>query len=229
MQDTSSFRLLPYASTVLASLALALSTYTACQSRRDAGEVTVDAAVHGERSLTGNQETAPQPALPAPASGAAAEAPAAPADAAQAKAAGEAPESPKPQVEVPPQVRRLVLATDVHNREPVALEGNARAGEPLTAFIELANPVDASATILVTFEHEGGQKVGFVELAVPASSPRYRTWARTRQIRTPGTWHAVVTHKGGEELARQSFTVEAALPAPTAPSAPTPTMSDAAG
>lgn len=238
MQDTTSFRFLPYASTALASLALALSTYTACQSRGDSGEVTLESAVQGERSTVGKQEAAApqeatQPALPASKSSAAAEAPLPPADeaaaepkaAAQPKAAGETPkpDQPKPLADVPPQVKRLVLATDVQNREPIALEGAARAGEPLTAFIELANTADAPANIIVTFEHAKGDKVGFVELSVPESSPRYRTWARTRQVRTPGAWHAVVTHKGGEEIARQSFTVEAAPPAPTTPDAPVQT------
>src|SRR5690606_22767476 len=123
MQNTTSFRFLPYASTALASLALALSTSTACQSRSDSREVTLDSAVQGERSTVGKQQTAPQetaqPVLPTSEVSAAAEAPLPAADptAAQPQAASEIarPEQPKPMADVPPRVKRLVLATDVKN------------------------------------------------------------------------------------------------------------------
>ncbi len=105
-----------------------------------------------------------------------------------------------------PLVKRLVIASDIQEREPVELT-DAKIEEPVVAFVELKNPEDAEMGVVVTFEHEGGQKVGFVELSVPGNSSRYRTWARTRNIKKPGEWTAVVKSKSGEELARKSFQV----------------------
>lgn len=105
-----------------------------------------------------------------------------------------------------PLVKRLIIASDVKEREPIELT-DAKIEEPVVAFIELKNSAEQDSDVVVTFEHAGGTKVGFVELKIPAKSPRYRTWARTRNIKTPGEWSAVVTSKSGEELARTTFQV----------------------
>jgi hypothetical protein len=105
-----------------------------------------------------------------------------------------------------PYVKRLVIASAVQEREPVELE-NGKVAEPILAFVELKNLSESEAGVIVTFEHESGKKVGYVELSVPAESNRYRTWARTHNIQEPGTWTAVVKSQTGEELARKSFTV----------------------
>lgn len=105
-----------------------------------------------------------------------------------------------------PTVKRLVIASDVNQREPVEIQ-EAKLKQPVVAFVELAYEGQNEAGVVVTFEHDTGKKVGFVELSVPAQSPRYRTWARTHNITEPGTWTAVVTNRDGEELARKSFTV----------------------
>lgn len=106
-----------------------------------------------------------------------------------------------------PQVKRLVIAQGVENREPLPFEGSVSLGEPVTAFVELAHGGSDDVRILVTFEHASGAKVGFVELDVPGESPRYRTWARTQNVKQAGEWQAVVALQNGPELARQSFTV----------------------
>lgn len=109
-------------------------------------------------------------------------------------------------IDSPPEVKRLVIASQVEDREPKPLL-NGRAREPVTAFVELANESKEDAEIIVTFEHESGQKVGFIELAIPPESPRYRTWGRTRNIQKPGKWTAIVSSKSGKELAREDFDV----------------------
>jgi hypothetical protein len=105
-----------------------------------------------------------------------------------------------------PLVKRLVIASDIQQREPIEIE-SAKVKDPVVAFLELKHSGKEESGIVVTFEHESGKKVGFVELKVPAESPRFRTWARTRNIGEAGEWTAVVRSKSGEELARKSFTV----------------------
>lgn len=105
-----------------------------------------------------------------------------------------------------PTVKRLVIASGVVEREPLALV-DAQVDEPVVAFVELSNKSEQERTIVVTFEHESGKEVGFIELTVPGESPRYRTWGRTRNIKEPGKWDVVVVGKGGQELARESFSV----------------------
>lgn len=104
------------------------------------------------------------------------------------------------------EVKRLVLASRVVEREPeLALE--PKVNEPLLAFVEAKNGATEDESIIVTFEHESGTKVGFVELEVPAGAKRWRTWARTQNVKEAGNWVAVVRTAGGEELGRTSFTV----------------------
>lgn len=105
-----------------------------------------------------------------------------------------------------PSVKRLIMASDVKDREPIEL-GQAQSKQPVVAFVELNNASGAESSVVITFEHENGKKVGFIELNVPGESPRHRTWGRTRNIDESGIWTAVVRTKEGEELARQSFSV----------------------
>jgi hypothetical protein len=105
-----------------------------------------------------------------------------------------------------PEVRRLVIASNVDDREPVKLERGA-VDQPVVAFVEMRNLAPVDSKIVVTFEHESGKKVGFIELAIPKESSRYRTWGRTHNIRDVGKWTAIVATEGGQELARESFSV----------------------
>jgi hypothetical protein len=65
--------------------------------------------------------------------------------------------------------------------------------------------------VRITFERqrEGakGKTTGHVELAIPASSSRWRTWAKTQLIDEPGQWAAVLRDERGHELARTPFEV----------------------
>lgn len=105
-----------------------------------------------------------------------------------------------------PEVRRLVIASDVDDREPVGLEQGS-VDQPVVAFVEMRNLGAEDSKIVVTFEHESGKKVGFIELGIPKESSRYRTWGRTHNIRDAGKWTAIVATEDGHELARESFSV----------------------
>jgi Protein of unknown function (DUF2914) len=106
-------------------------------------------------------------------------------------------------------VKRLVVTTGVKDREPVRLDAPLLAdGSAIYAFVELANPVGPSEKVRITFERKGAPElVGNVTLPVPSSTPRHRTWAFTRFIRTPGQWDAVLWSESGVELGRTSFEV----------------------
>jgi hypothetical protein len=104
-------------------------------------------------------------------------------------------------------VSRLVVTSAIEKREPVTTASFTAGSESVYAFIELGNTGKEERDIVVTFEHESGRKVGFVELKVPAKQTRWRTWGRTGQIKTPGKWTAVIRVKDGAELSRESFEV----------------------
>lgn len=223
MQSARTPRFITFTSLV-AGGALGLSALTGCDERGADGTLVT---VQSERSTAASgaplREEPSGAATPSGGKSADATTPetsaaASNAAASNAAAQGEAPKSdPAPKTSSvgektaapsqPPTVKRLVLASRVEQREPVTLEGNATVGEPLIAFAEIVNPGEAPLDVVVTFEHASGHKVGFVELSVPPKSPRFRTWARTQNIKRAGEWHAVVTVKDGPELARQSFTV----------------------
>ena len=110
-------------------------------------------------------------------------------------------------------VRRLVVTHAVSGREPVE-PAELVSGTPILAFVELSNKDGVERNVTVTFEREGRPAVGHVKLQVPAKSPRFRTWARTRNLGEPGTWEAVITSDDGKELGRQPFELTETL-APT--------------
>jgi hypothetical protein len=111
------------------------------------------------------------------------------------------------------ECKRLVVTTRIDAREPVATDTFELGGQPVMAFVELTNPTDQELQVVVTFEPVGGgEKVGFVELSVPAKSPRWRTWGSTRRIDKAGEWTASVAVKDGPVLASTVFSVSEASP-----------------
>ncbi|RYZ03209.1 MAG: DUF2914 domain-containing protein [Myxococcales bacterium] len=110
----------------------------------------------------------------------------------------------------PLHVKRLVIASGVHDREPLTVTEPLRAdGTPIYAFAELSNPEGASENVRITFERQGGkQRAGDVVLPVPGKVGRHRTWAFTRHIFAPGRWDAVLRSESGTELGRASFDVK---------------------
>ncbi len=103
------------------------------------------------------------------------------------------------------KVKRLVVTTAIEEREPLPVTEFKAGSELVYAFVELMNEGDEQG-IVITFERVGKQ-VGHVELGVPANQTRWRTWGRTRNIKQPGDWEAVVRTKDGDELARTRFQV----------------------
>lgn len=112
----------------------------------------------------------------------------------------------------PLAVKRFVIASAVESREPVLAESVSVSTRPLFAFAELENAGDYEQKVRITFElqseSEKGKSVGHVELAIPASSARWRTWAKTELVDTPGQWAAVLRDEQGHELARTPFEVK---------------------
>ena len=110
----------------------------------------------------------------------------------------------------PLAVKRFVIASAVESREPVLAESVSVSTRPLFAFAELENAGDYEQKVRVTFELQGEKekRVGHVELAIPASSSRWRTWAKTQLFDTPGQWVAVLRDEQGHELARTPFEVK---------------------
>ncbi|AKT40917.1 DUF2914 domain-containing protein [Chondromyces crocatus] len=109
---------------------------------------------------------------------------------------------------VPYKLARLQVARTVAGREPV---GVARSftlsdAEKLHVFVELTNDARAAGEIFVTFTPPSGSGSPKIKLDVGAER-RWRTWASTRRVRTPGTWGVVITDATGAVLGRTSFTV----------------------
>lgn len=111
----------------------------------------------------------------------------------------------------PLAVKRFVVASAIEAREPVVAEKLSLANRPpVFAFAELENPGVDAQKIRITFEQQGvssGKIVGNVELAVPPSRSRWRTWAKTQLIDKPGAWAAVLRDEQGQVLARTPFEV----------------------
>jgi hypothetical protein len=106
------------------------------------------------------------------------------------------------------KVKRFVVAERIEKREPVAATEFTLSNAPIYAFAELENTGGAEHKVHITFEKGSDTTVGFVDLEVPASQPRWRTWGHTRFIREAGHWTAVLRTDSGEELARSEFDVK---------------------
>jgi len=108
-------------------------------------------------------------------------------------------------------VKRFLVTSGVHEREPESLTGAIRVdGKPVFAFAEVQNKDGSATNVRVTFQRKGSpEQVGNVTLSVPAQTQRYRTWGTTRFIREAGSWEAVLWSEDGKELARVAFEVEA--------------------
>lgn len=104
------------------------------------------------------------------------------------------------------RVKRLVVTQAVEDREPVAVQ-EVSSSTPVIAFVEVATDGREDQNVVVTFEHETGDRVGLVNLNVPGNKSRWRTWGRTYDVNRDGRWTAVVRDSRGEELGRTAFTV----------------------
>lgn len=107
------------------------------------------------------------------------------------------------------EVKRLVVTRGVKHREPLDTDQFTAGAGPVFAFLELQNTSDHDKTVTVDFQHGSDAPVGHIKLKVPAHSPRWRTWGRTRLVDHAGAWTARVRAGDGTELAHTAFNVEA--------------------
>lgn len=159
----------------------------------------------------------PPPAgtLPAPAATvAAAASTSAPTTAPAVKDAAKAADAKRAKVsaaDAPLKVKRLVVTEAIarKSREPLGEKTSFKADDTdkIYAFVEVENPAEAESEVFVTFEPQGdGASQGQVSLHVGAS-PRWRTWAFTRNAKKAGQWAAVVRDADGKVLAKKPFEV----------------------
>jgi len=106
-------------------------------------------------------------------------------------------------------LHRLVTAPEVEGREPVAASSLfGPQNERVYAFVEVSNQSDEDRTLLVHFIGPEGQVSGGVELHIPASAPRWRTWAYTGHATTPGLWRVEIRIEDGTLVGALPFEVE---------------------
>ncbi|MCA9528615.1 MAG: DUF2914 domain-containing protein, partial [Myxococcales bacterium] len=118
-------------------------------------------------------------------------------------------------------VRRVALTRAIVDREPLepATEFEAKP-KRLYAFVDLRNDGDGPGKVRVRFLGPDHAVTGDVLLDVPASVPRWRTWAWTQYATRPGPWEVVVERADGTRLDSATFTVTpvpAAAPVTAAP------------
>ncbi len=72
------------------------------------------------------------------------------------------------------------------------------------AFVEVRNESEDDKTLLVHFIGPEGQVSG----GIPASTPRWRTWAYTRNATKPGLWRVEIRSEDGTLVGALPFEVE---------------------
>jgi hypothetical protein len=165
-------------------------------------------------------DTRPEPVMLKPALPTETKAPSAPAAVMAADRSTRSTPTPKPSAKTAAEatspargmlaVKRLVVTHAVADHEPVS-PAELVTDAPVLAFVELANQDSIERNVVVTFEREGHLAVGYVKLHVPASSTRFRTWARTHNLASAGKWEAVVRAEDGTELGRKPFELSETL------------------
>lgn len=104
-------------------------------------------------------------------------------------------------------VSRLVIATDVKEREPVGAAStfSVATSTKLYAFVEIKNPTAQASTLeLAWLELATGKEQHSYTLQIQAGK-RWRTWARATAPKKPGSWAVLVRDENGVELSRTPF------------------------
>ena len=95
-------------------------------------------------------------------------------------------------------LRRFVTTSTIEDREPTGAGSVFLASnERVYAFVEASNESQSPKTLLVHFFGPDGKVSGGVELEIPASVPRWRTWAYTRHAKKPGAWRVEIRDANG--------------------------------
>lgn len=106
-------------------------------------------------------------------------------------------------------IQRLVTASAVERREPVAVSSVfGHHDERVYAFVDVSNESGEDKALLVHFIGPDGQVSGGIELRIPADSPRWRTWAYTRNATKPGLWRVEIRSEDGTLIGALPFEVE---------------------
>jgi hypothetical protein len=107
---------------------------------------------------------------------------------------------------------RFVTSSAVEAREPTAAASSFESGtERVYAFIEAVNDSAEPKTLRVHFIGPRGTVSGGVELEIPGSSPRWRTWAYTRFATEPGLWRVEIRDEDGLLVGALPFEIEPRL------------------
>jgi hypothetical protein len=106
---------------------------------------------------------------------------------------------------------RFVTTATVEGREPMPPASTfTNEDERVYAFIEAANESDEPKQLRVHFVGPDEEVSGGVALEIPASVPRWRTWAYTRHAKTLGFWRVEIRDEEGTLIGALPFEVEAA-------------------
>jgi hypothetical protein len=107
-------------------------------------------------------------------------------------------------------IRRLVATSAIDAREPVfASSVFDRHEDKIYAFVEASNASELEETLVVHFIGPDGQASGGIELRIPPSVPRWRTWAYTKHAKAAGLWRIEIRNPDGALIAALPFEVEA--------------------
>lgn len=106
-------------------------------------------------------------------------------------------------------LQRFVTTSTIEGREPTGADAVFQANvERVYAFIEARNESSSPKTLLVYFLGPGEKVSGGIELEIPASVPRWRTWAYTRHAKEPGLWRVEVRDLNGALVGALPFEIE---------------------
>jgi hypothetical protein len=109
-------------------------------------------------------------------------------------------------------IQRFVTASEIDKREPV--DPTSTFGphhDRVYAFVEVSNDAESDKSLFVHFIGPNAKVSGGIELEIPASVPRWRTWAYTRHFDAPGLWRVEVRDAEGRLLGALPFEVDTGL------------------